>query len=42
MAPVFERQQDHMLAQRQQFLQAICPDNPYADVWEPVEGTCDM
>jgi len=42
MALVFERQQDHMLAQRQQFLRAICPDNPYADVWEPVEGTCDQ
>jgi TolB-like protein/DNA-binding winged helix-turn-helix (wHTH) protein/Flp pilus assembly protein TadD len=42
MAPVFERQREHMRARKQEFLQAICPDNPYAEVWQPVEGTCDL
>jgi TolB-like protein/DNA-binding winged helix-turn-helix (wHTH) protein len=40
LAPVFERQRAHVRAQRQAFLQAICPENPYAEVWQPVEGTC--
>lgn len=41
LAPVFERQRAHVLGERQKFLQAICPDNPYAAVWQPVEGTCE-
>jgi TolB-like protein/DNA-binding winged helix-turn-helix (wHTH) protein len=41
LVPVFERQRAHVLAERQEFLQAICPHNPYARVWQPVDGTCE-
>lgn len=39
--PILEAQRAHQRAEREQFLRAVCPDNPYANVWRPVEGTCD-
>jgi len=39
--PVFERQRAHVVKEREKFLRAICPDNPYAKVWQPAEGTCE-
>ncbi len=41
MAAVFERQRELQAAQRRKFLEAVCPDNPYAEVWRPVDGSCD-
>ena len=41
LASVFELQSEHRRAEREKFLQAICPDNPFADVWQPAEGFCD-
>jgi tetratricopeptide (TPR) repeat protein len=40
-APIQERQQARLAQERQKFLNVVCNDNPYADSWQPAEGTCE-
>lgn len=39
-APIASRQKAHEERERNEFLATICPDNPYAEIWQPMEDTC--
>lgn len=43
--PGFERirlaQEARKTRERQRFLTVVCNDNPYADIWQPLEETCE-
>jgi hypothetical protein len=41
LTPVFERLRAHQANERRKFLAALCPNNPFAAVWQPLEGTCE-
>lgn len=40
-APIRDRYRARQAAERADFLSSVCGDNPWADVWTPLEGTCD-
>jgi hypothetical protein len=39
-APIREAQQARQARERARFLDVVCGENPYADVWQPLEETC--
>jgi hypothetical protein len=39
-APIRAAQEARQARERNRFLTIVCNDNPYADVWQPAEGTC--
>jgi hypothetical protein len=41
-APIIAGQQARQTRERKRFLAIVCNDNPYADVWQPDEGTCNQ
>jgi TolB-like protein len=40
-APIREMQEARQTRERNKFLTIVCTDNPYEDVWQPAEGTCE-
>jgi hypothetical protein len=40
-APIIARQEARQARERNRFLSIVCTNNPYADVWQPAEGTCE-
>jgi TolB-like protein/DNA-binding winged helix-turn-helix (wHTH) protein len=40
-APIRARRKARLARERKKFLDVVCNDNPYADVWQPAEGTCE-
>ena len=40
-APIIARQEARQARERNRFLAIVCTNNPYADVWQPAEGTCE-
>ena len=40
-APIMSGQQDRQSRERNRFLNIVCTDNPYEEVWQPAEGTCE-
>jgi tetratricopeptide (TPR) repeat protein len=40
-APIIARQQARQALERKRFLSIVCNNNPYADVWQPADGTCE-
>jgi hypothetical protein len=34
-------QGDNWLSRGNRFLAIVCTDNPYKEVWQPAEGTCE-
>lgn len=40
-AAIREKQEARQAREREKFLANVCPDNPYAAVWQPAEGTCE-
>jgi hypothetical protein len=34
-------QEARQARERSKFLTIVCTDNPYVDVWQPFEGTCE-
>ena len=40
-APIRASQEARQARERERFLAIVCPDNPYAAVWQPAEGTCE-
>ena len=40
-APIRESQEARQAREREKFLAVVCTDNPYADFWQPAEGTCE-
>jgi len=40
-APIIANQEARQARERNRFLSIVCTDNPYADVWQPAEGTCE-
>ena len=40
-APIIARQESRQARERNRFLSIVCTNNPYADVWQPAEGTCE-
>ena len=40
-APIRESQEARQAREREKFLAVVCTDNPYADYWQPAEGTCE-
>ena len=41
-APIFAIQEARQSRERDKFLAIVCADNPYEEVWQPVEGTCEQ
>jgi len=41
-APIREMQEARQIRERNKFLTIVCTDNPYEDVWQPSEGTCEQ
>jgi tetratricopeptide (TPR) repeat protein len=41
-APIRAGQEARQKRERHKFLTIVCNDNPYADVWQPEEGTCEQ
>jgi hypothetical protein len=39
--PIRAGQEARQKRERDRFLTIVCNDNPYADVWQPEDGTCD-
>jgi hypothetical protein len=39
-APILAIQEARQIRERNRFLSVVCDDNPYEEVWQPVEGTC--
>ena len=39
-APILAKQKANQARERDKFLSVVCVDNPYADVWVPMESTC--
>jgi tetratricopeptide (TPR) repeat protein len=40
-APIIARQEARQARERNRFLAIVCTNNPYVDVWQPAEGTCE-
>jgi len=40
-APILASQKARQLRERNRFLAIVCTDNPYEEVWQPAEGTCE-
>ena len=40
-APIIARQEARQARERNRFLSIVCIDNPYEEVWQPAEGTCE-
>ena len=40
-APIMAVQEAWQARERNKLLAIVCNDNPYADVWQPEEGTCE-
>ncbi len=40
-APIRAGQEARQARERGRFLAVVCNDNPYAAIWQPVEGTCE-
>jgi tetratricopeptide (TPR) repeat protein len=40
-APIRAAQEARQASERNRFLAIVCTDNPYEEVWQPVEGTCE-
>jgi TolB-like protein len=40
-APIQAGQESRQARERKRFLDIVCNENPYADVWQPAEGTCE-
>jgi len=40
-APIIVRQEARQVGERNRILSIVCTNNPYADVWQPAEGTCE-
>ncbi|MDH4020572.1 MAG: hypothetical protein OEU84_13325 [Xanthomonadales bacterium] len=40
-APILAGQEARQTRERNRFLSIVCTNNPYADVWQPAEETCD-
>ena len=40
-APILANQRERRSREREKFLSIVCDDNPYAEVWQPEEGTCE-
>jgi len=41
-APILANQVVRQARERKRFLDIVCNDNPYVDVWQPAEGTCEQ
>ena len=41
-APIRAGQEARQKREREKFLAIVCNDNPYKDVWQPAEGTCEQ
>ena len=41
-APILAIQEARQSRERDKFLAIVCADNPYEEVWQPVEGTCEQ
>jgi adenylate cyclase len=40
-APILASQEARQTRERNRFLAIVCTDNPYEEVWQPAEGTCE-
>ena len=40
-APIRAGQEARQARERNKFLAIVCTDNPYEEVWQPAEGTCE-
>jgi TolB-like protein/Tfp pilus assembly protein PilF len=40
-APIIARQEARQARERNRFLSIVCIDNPYKEIWQPAEGTCE-
>jgi hypothetical protein len=40
-AAILERQKARQAREREKVLSVVCTNNPYADVWQPTETTCE-
>jgi tetratricopeptide (TPR) repeat protein len=40
-APIIARQEARQARERNRFLSIVCTDNPYEEVWQPAERTCE-
>jgi hypothetical protein len=40
-APIIAGQEARQARERNRFLSIVCTNNPYADVWQPAEETCE-
>ncbi len=40
-APIIARQEARQARERNRFLAIVCTDNPYEEVWQSAEGTCE-
>jgi TolB-like protein/Tfp pilus assembly protein PilF len=40
-APILAGQEARQTSERNRFLAIVCTDNPYEEVWQPAEGTCE-
>jgi len=40
-APIRAAQEARQARERNRFLAIVCTDNPYEEVWQPAEGTCE-
>jgi len=41
-APIRAGQEARQARERNKFLAIVCTDNPYEEVWQPAEGTCEQ
>ncbi len=41
-APILAQQEVNQARERARFLAIVCTDNPYHEVWQPEEGTCEQ
>jgi TolB-like protein/DNA-binding winged helix-turn-helix (wHTH) protein len=41
-APIRALQEANQARERNRFLDIVCTDNPYQEVWQPEEGTCEQ
>jgi hypothetical protein len=39
--PIIAGQKARQARERNRFLSIVCTDNPYEEVWQPAEGTCE-
>lgn len=41
-APIMAKQKSRQARERDKFLAVVCKDNPYNEVWQPAEETCEQ